>query len=72
MNDDIKTDLISEYLVHLCDTDMAIKNSIHFLSRAIRLEDEIGKDVSLKEMRSQMENMSENIRKMIIEMEFKR
>jgi len=73
MNDN--NDLISEYLVHLSGSEMALQNSIFFLSRAIHLEPKTKKEleeISLMEIRNSMEQISQLIRNLIIEKELKR
>jgi len=63
---------MSEYLIHLSGSEMALQNSIYFLSRAIHLEpktkEEI-EEISLMEMRNNLEEISQSIRNIMMEMD---
>ena len=68
------SDILNDYLVHLGDTDTALRTSIRFLSRAIRLKPENEKDdqISLMKMRDEIDKCSQLIRDIIIRIEVRR
>jgi len=66
------SDRMSEYLIHLNSSEMALQNSIYFLCRAIHLEPKTKKEIegiSLIEMRNEMEEISQSLRNIIMEMD---